>query len=181
MLARLRIAALVVGLMPPSSIAARATGGPAAGPTPGRVIAGQTTITLPDTGAYSASARRILALEVERSAAIARHDTTWLATLYAPDFQGVPANGRRVDQAALLRIFTGDDPDSRFLIDELTVRDFGAAATVMGRLRATTLAGDVVAESRYLHVYVRRDEHWWIVAAVGSAAQPPAGRPPVRR
>ena len=135
----------------------------------GEVVAGQTTITLPDTQAYSPAARRILALEVARSAAIARHDTTWLATLYAPDFRGVVANGRRVERSALFRVFSFDNPAARFAIDELEVRDFGQAATVTGRLR--TLA-PTQGESRYLHVYVRRGGHWWIVAAEGTAVPP---------
>lgn len=113
-----------------------------------QVIAGQTRITLPDTTTYSTSARHIVALEVKRSESIARHDTAWLATLYAPDFIGVPATGRRVDQQALLRIFTADAPDSHFLIDEVSVRDFGDAATVMGRLRTANPSGQIVAESR---------------------------------
>jgi hypothetical protein len=138
---------------------------------PGTVVAGQTTITLPDTTTYSLIARHVLALEVARSAAIARHDTTWLSSLYAPDFRGVPANGQIVDRATLLGVFTRDNPNSRFLIDELVIRDFGTAASVMGRLRTTTLDGEVVAESRYLHLYVSRDKHWWIVNAVGSAVQ----------
>jgi ketosteroid isomerase-like protein len=138
----------------------------------GQVVAGQTTITLPDTSGYSPAARRLLALERERSAAIARHDTAWLAGLYAPDFRGVVANGRRVDRGALFRVFGLDSPSSRFFIDELEVRDLGAVSTVTGRLRTTTLAGDVVAESRYLHVYVQRDPgHWWLVAAQGTAVQ----------
>ncbi|MGH9867028.1 MAG: nuclear transport factor 2 family protein [Candidatus Polarisedimenticolia bacterium] len=136
-----------------------------------QVVSGQTTISLPDTSAYSPTARRLLDLEVERSAAIARHDTAWLSTLYAPDFRGVPANGQLVDRAALLQVFGRDNPDSRFLIDELVVNDYGTSATVMGRLRTTTLSGDVVAESRYLHVYQSRDQHWWIVAAIGSAVR----------
>ena len=134
-----------------------------------QVMAGQTTIILPDTQAYSPEARRILRLEVERSAAIARHDTTWLATLYAPDFRGVVANGRRVDRAALFRVFSFDNPSARFTIDELEVRDFGAAMTVTGRLISLGPGGGVAGESRYLHVYVRRDGHWWMVAAEGTA------------
>ena len=141
--------------------------------TPGQVVAGQTTITLPDTNGLSAIARQILAIEVERSAAIARHDTAWLSRVYAADFRGVPANGQLVDRATLLNVFTRDNPNSRFLIDELVIRDFGAAASVMGRLRTTTLAGEVIAESRYLHLYISRDSHWWIVNAVGSAVQRP--------
>jgi hypothetical protein len=144
---------------------------------PGKVVSGQTTITLPDTSHLSLTARHLLALEVERSAAIARHDTTWLSNIYAPDFRGVPANGALVDRATLLSVFTRDNPNSRFLIDELVIRDFGTAASVMGRLRTTTLPGEVVAESRYVHLYIVRDKHWWIVNAVGSPVQksPPPG------
>jgi hypothetical protein len=149
---------------------------PALAQAPGTVLAGQTTITLPDTSNYSLIARHLLALEVARSAAIARHDTTWLSNLYAPDFRGVPANGALVDRATLLGVFTRDNPNSRFLIDELVIRDFGTAASVMGRLRTTTLAGEVVAESRYVHLYISRDKHWWIVNAVGSPVQKPAPR-----
>jgi Domain of unknown function (DUF4440) len=156
--------AALVALLAPADAAAQ-----------GQVVAGQTTITLPDTAAYSPGARELLRLEVERSAAIARHDTAWLATLYAPDFQGVIANGRRVDRSALFAVFSLDNPNSRFLIDELAIRQFDDAATVTGRLRTTTLAGEVVGESRYLHVYVRRGGHWWMVAGEGTAVARPAG------
>ena len=134
-----------------------------------QVVAGQTTITLPDTSGYSRTERRILGLERDRSAAIARRDTAWLANLYAPDFRGVVANGRRVDRDALFAIFSQDDPGARFAIDELEVRELGAAAVVTGRLRTLGPGGEVAAESRYLHVYIRRDLRWWIVAAEGTA------------
>jgi len=134
-----------------------------------QVVAGQTTITLPDTSAYSRTARRILALEVDRSAAIARHDTAWLANVYAPDFRGVAANGRRVDREALFAVFSQDDPGARFAIDELEVRDLGPAILVTGRLRTLGDGGAVAAESRYLHVYLRREARWWIVAAEGTS------------
>ena len=140
---------------------------------PGRaaaqVTAGQTTLTLPDTSTYSRTARRILEQERDRSAAIARRDTAWLANLYAPDFRGVVANGRRVDRDALFAVFSQDNPGARFAIDELEVRELGAVVTVTGRLRTLGPGGETVAESRYLHVYVRRDARWWIVAAQGTA------------
>jgi ketosteroid isomerase-like protein len=143
-----------------------------------QVVAGQTTITLPDTSGYSRTERRILGLERDRSAAIARRDTAWLANLYAPDFRGVLADGRRVDRDALFAIFSQDNPDARFAIDELEVRELGAAVVVTGRLRTLGPGGEVAAESRYLHVYIRRDLRWWIVAAEGTAVAPaPAARP----
>ena len=140
------------------------------------VSEGQTAITLPDTARYSASERELLRLERRRSAAIAAHDTAWLATLYAPDFQGVAANGRRVDRAALFGVFARDNPGARFRIDELTVREqANDAATVTGRLQALGADGTVAAESRYLHVYVRRNGRWQLVAAAGTAVAMPPG------
>jgi ketosteroid isomerase-like protein len=138
-----------------------------------QVVAGQTTITLPDTSGYSRTERRILGLERDRSAAIARRDTAWLVNLYAPDFRGVLANGRRVDRDALFAIFSQDNPGARFAIDELEVREVGAVVLVTGRLRTLGPGGEVAAESRYLHVYIRRDLRWWIVAAEGTAVAPP--------
>ena len=136
---------------------------PARGPE--QVSEGRTLLTLPDTTGYSAAERAILGLERARSAAIARHDTTWLARLYADDFRGVLGNGVRIVRSDLFRIFGRDDPVSRFLIDELSVRVYGDAGTVTGRLRTTVATGEVTAESRYLHVYALREGRWQIVAA----------------
>jgi ketosteroid isomerase-like protein len=134
------------------------------------VTEGQTRITLPDASGYSKVQRELLSLERRRSAAIAAHDLTWLATVYAPDFRGIAAGGRRVDRETLFAIFGRDNPDSRFLIDELEIRQFGTMATVTGRLRTTTVSGEVQGESRYLHVYTRRGGRWMIVSAAGSVA-----------
>ena len=63
-----------------------------------QVTEGRTLISIPDTTAYSADERAVLALERGRSGAIARRDTTWLAALYAPDFRGVAGNGIRIER-----------------------------------------------------------------------------------
>jgi len=105
----------------------------------GRILAGRTTITLPDTSTYSPLERQVLALERARSAAIAKGDTVWLATLYAPDFSGIAAFGLRIDRSDLFKVFGRDDPERRFTIDELAVRDYGGSVLVTGRLQ--TLGG----------------------------------------
>ena len=165
---------LLAGLLSVAHPARAETTGANPPAPPGSVLAGRTTITLPDTMRYTTAERAILTLERERSAAIARGDTIWLATLYAPDFEAIVGNGRRIARADLFKVFGRDDPESRFAIDELAVRAYSGAATVTGRLRFLG-AGDVVtAESRYTHVYIERDGHWWIVAAQATAVPPPA-------
>ena len=139
-----------------------------------QVTEGRTLISIPDTTAYSADERAILALERGRSGAIARRDTTWLAGLYAPDFRGVAGNGVRIERADIFRIFGKDDPVSRFLIDELAIHSYGATVTVTGRLRTLAATGEVTAESRYLHVYVTREGRWQLVAAQATAVTRPS-------
>lgn len=143
---------------------------------PSRVVAGRTSILLPDTTSYSAEERFILGLERERSARIAARDTAWLATLYAPEFEAVVGNGRRIRRDDLFQVFGRDDPNSRFAIDELAVRAYSAAATVTGRLRMLDKDGAILTESRYTHVYIQRDRHWWIVRAQATAVPAPAPR-----
>ncbi|HET9940179.1 MAG TPA: nuclear transport factor 2 family protein [Candidatus Eisenbacteria bacterium] len=148
-------------------------------PTPrpaSQITEGRTLITLPDTTGYSPDERAILTLERGRSAAIARGDTAWLATLYATDFRGVAGNGARIERTDLFRIFGRDDPVSRFLIDELSIHSYGNAATVTGRLRTLGPTGDMTAESRYLHVYAMRESHWRLVAAQATVVPQPAKR-----
>ena len=142
------------------------------------VVAGRTAISLPDTAEYSAAERKILALERERSAAIARRDTTWLATLYAPDFEAIVGNGRRIRRADLFEIFSRDDPGSRFVIDELAIRAYAGAATVTGRLRFRGQDRAITAETRYTHVYVQRDGQWWMVRAQATVVPKPP--PPLK-
>ena len=165
-----------------TSIAIAFAGSAHSTPATAGVRAGRTVIALPDTVEYSAAERTILALERERSAAIARLDTTWLATLYAPDFEAIVGNGRRIRRADLFEIFGRDDPRSQFQIDELAVRAYAGAATVTGRLKFLDRDGVVVAETRYTHVYVQRNGHWWMVRAQATAVPkaPSAPSPPAK-
>ena len=58
----------------------------------------------------------------------------------------------------------------------ISVRSYGGAATVTGRLRTRAATGEVTAESRYLHVYAMRDGRWRLVAAQATVVSRPAKR-----
>lgn len=170
---------LAVGLALATALTAAGSTARADQPSPhaaDQVTEGRTLISIPDTTAYSPDERGILALERGRSAAIARQDTAWLSTLYASDFRGVAGNGIRIERQDLFRIFGRDDPVSRFLIDELAVRSYGGVATVTGRLQTLAATGEVTAESRYLHVYVKREGRWQLVQAQSTVVPRPAKR-----
>ena len=130
----------------------------------------QTTFTLPDTSHMNTVERTLLRFEQDRSAAIARHDTTYLRGVYAPEFAGVTATGFDVNVERLLGVFAQDDPTTVFAIDEIRVRQLasGEAAIFSGRLSTRRRSGELVGQSRFLHVYERRNGRWLIVAAQGT-------------
>ena len=59
-----------------------------------------------------------VALEKHRSAAIAAHDMAWLDALYADDFAGITSTAYQVDKQTLMTVFTRDDPNTVFVLDE---------------------------------------------------------------
>lgn len=103
--------------------------------------------------------REVRALEAARKDAIQAGDRAALERLYASDFRGVTSGGAQVGReeviAALLRA-KGKAAEP----EDLLVRVFGDVALVSGRLRLADNDGIL----RYLHVYVRRDGPWQIVA-----------------
>jgi hypothetical protein len=135
-----------------------------------QALVAQTTFTLPDTLRLSPVERELLRFEQDRSAAIARHDTAQLRRMYAPEFTGVTATGFEVTVERLLGVFAQDDPTTVFAIDEIRVRQLSAvdAAVLSGRLTTRRRTGELVAQSRFLHVYERRGGRWIIVAAQGT-------------
>jgi hypothetical protein len=137
-----------------------------------RRVESQTSFVLPDTTVMGARERGLIRFEQERSAAIARHDTTVLRRMYAEEFRGVTATGFAVDRERLLGVFTRDDPTTVFTIDEMAARTIGSrpeAAILTGRLTTKRRAtGEIVAVSRFIHVYVWRDGRWQILAGQGT-------------
>jgi ketosteroid isomerase-like protein len=103
--------------------------------------------------------REVRALEAARKDAIQAGDRAALESLYAADFRGVTSGGAQVGReeviAALLRA-KGKAAEP----EDLQVRIFGNVAVVTGRLRLADNGGTL----RYLHVYVRRDGPWQLVA-----------------
>jgi ketosteroid isomerase-like protein len=122
--------------------------------------------------AWADTTSDLIALEHQRSAAIAAHDHAFLDAIYAGDFEGVTALGFQVDKARLMKVFGFDNPDARFSLEDLKARVFGDAAIVSGMLVTRDAKGALVARSRYMHVYVRHGGRWRIEAGEGTVIPP---------
>jgi ketosteroid isomerase-like protein len=83
--------------------------------------------------------------------------------LLADDFYGVLADGRVIDKAAFLAQAAQPPALRDFRVREVVVRLYGDAALV--NTRATYLRPDgTPAQTRYVHVYVRRGGRWQIAS-----------------
>jgi ketosteroid isomerase-like protein len=134
------------------------------------VVFSLASLACPALAASESDALR--ALEEKRSAAIAAHDTAFLNSIYAEDFRGLTALGFQVDKAMLMEVFARDNPATRFTLDEIEPRIYGEAAVVTGRLTGRDAKGATISQSRYIHVYVRKDGKWLIVAGQGTVIPP---------
>jgi len=111
-------------------------------------------------------------LELKRSLAIAAHDNAFLDAIYGEDFRGVTALGFKVTKADLLEVFSRDAPNTKFALDEIEPRVFGDTAVVTGRLTGRDAQGAITSQSLYMHVYMRRQGKWQLVAGQGTVVPP---------
>lgn len=111
-------------------------------------------------------------VETSRTQAIKAGDMKMLDKIYADDFAGVASGGRAVNKPQLMEVFKNVDPRVNFTTDDLKVRLFGEAAVVTGRVTGKTQAGEVVSAFSFLHVYVKREGRWQMVAGQSTNTPP---------
>jgi hypothetical protein len=112
---------------------------------------------------------QLIEMELNRSKAIAAHDTATLDQFYANDFRGVTAIGYRVTKSDLMQVFKRDNPNVIFTNSDHEVRILNkTTALLTGKLTGKTNDGKVIHESVYIHVLVKRNGKWQIVAGQGT-------------
>jgi hypothetical protein len=113
-------------------------------------------------------AEELLNIERKLSEAIAKHNTKFLDQLYAEDFRGLTSYGYETNKAKLMEVFKLDDSKIKYTIDDLLPRVFKDTAIVTGRHTGKTAEGEIVSQSRFIHVYIKRDGRWQMVAGQGT-------------
>ena len=104
-----------------------------------------------------------------------------LDRLLAGDFVGVGPLGFVLDRDQWLARFGNGLENRAFAVEDAQVRDYGAAAMVVGVLAQETSfrGGDNSGRFRLTLVGVRPDGRWQVAGIhIGPLQQPPAGPPP---
>jgi Ketosteroid isomerase homolog len=128
--------------------------------------------------APTSTATQVRELERRWAEAEERGDVAALDELSADDFTMVGPAGFVLDRAQWLhRYRTGDLVTTTLVWDELTVRDHGDTAIVIGRhtQRATFRDNPVDGSFRATHIVVRRAHRWQLA---GIHMSPIGGPPP---
>jgi acyl-coenzyme A thioesterase PaaI-like protein len=123
--------------------------------------------------AYRATGARITYIaadwrEVRIRLPLSRRTRNYVGTIFGGSLYGA------LDPIYMIMLIKAG-PDYTVWDKAATIRFLRPPATVMGRLR-TMRGGQLAGEPRYLHAYIRRGNHSWIVAAAGSAVPPDADR-----
>lgn len=114
--------------------------------------------------------KQLIDMELDRSRAIAAHDTLTLDKMYSDVFKGVTAIGFPVTKDILMEVFKRDNPDVIFtntghqvnILDKKT-------ALLTGKLIGKTKDNKIVHESLYIHVLIKRNGRWQIIAGQGTS------------
>ena len=111
----------------------------------------------------------LITMELNRSKAIAGHDSVALDKMYANEFKGVTATGFQVDKFTLMQVFKRDNPNTIFINDGHKANLIDKKTAILtGKLTAKDQSGKILAQSLYVHVLVWRDRRWQILHGQGT-------------
>ena len=116
--------------------------------------------------------REFAEIERLRSEALRANDASALEQIYAADFIGITAAGRRLTRDVMVANVRGRGPQTtRFAAEELEARLVDGLALVTGRILGRD-AGSIVSDGRFMHVYRRHNGGWQIIAAQATPIAP---------
>jgi hypothetical protein len=109
-------------------------------------------------------------MELNRSTAIAAHDTITLNGMYTDDFKGVTAIGFEVNKSLLMQVFKRDNPATIFSNTDQKVRLINKKTAILtGKLTGKeATSGKIMHQSVYVHVLVKNKHGWQIVQGQGT-------------
>jgi hypothetical protein len=111
----------------------------------------------------TADEKALLDFEQQLTAAIADHKEDQLNNMFDVAYHGVTPAGKVVNKLEWLQLLKTNNPYVFFSTQDLKATVHGTAAVVTGRLVGKSKAGTVIGQSRFIHVLIKKDNHWKIV------------------
>ena len=118
--------------------------------------------------AQSADEKVLLELEKQLTEAIASHKTDVLNKLFDDRYHGVTPAGAVVDKTKWLQLLNTNNPYIIFTTEDVKATVYGTTAVVTGKVVGTSKTGTIIGQSRFIHVLIKRSDHWKIIAEQGT-------------
>ncbi|MFN8312030.1 MAG: nuclear transport factor 2 family protein [Cyclobacteriaceae bacterium] len=103
------------------------------------------------------------AIEAKRAEALATRQFDQVINLYDEDFRGVLASGKHVNKTQFSELLHATSQHIKLVIEELSATVNGPIGIVRGRIHTKSKSGTNIAGSRFLIVYVWRNNEWKIL------------------
>ncbi|HQQ83273.1 MAG TPA: nuclear transport factor 2 family protein [Cyclobacteriaceae bacterium] len=103
------------------------------------------------------------AVEAKRAEYLSARQFDQVIALYDVDFRGVLASGKHVNKTQYGELLHATSPHIKLVIEELSATVNGPIGIVRGRIHTKSKSGTNIAGSRFLIVYVWRNNEWKIL------------------
>jgi ketosteroid isomerase-like protein len=110
----------------------------------------------------------LLDFENQLTLAIAEHKEDQLGNMFDVSYHGVTPAGKVVNKLEWLQLLKTNNPFVIFNTEEVKATVHGSVAVVTGKLVGKSKTGTVIGQSRFMHVLLKKDNHWKIVEEQGT-------------
>jgi ketosteroid isomerase-like protein len=107
--------------------------------------------------------KALLDFEQQLTLAIAEHKDDKLSNMFDVAYHGVTPNGKVVNKLEWLQQLKTNNPYVVFNTEEVKASVHGGVAVVTGKLVGKSKSGTIIGQSRFLHVLVKKENHWRII------------------
>jgi len=111
----------------------------------------------------SGEERVLLGLETTLVEAIATHKDDFINNLFDDQYHGITPTGTVVDKTKWLELLKTNNPYIVFNIEDVKATIYGHMAIVHGKLVGKSKSGTIMGVSRYIHVFIKKNEAWKII------------------
>ena len=110
----------------------------------------------------------LMTIENKRLEAVASRNSEFLSNLYDNDFHGIVASGHTVDKVKMMEFLGSYNPYVIQSIEDVRIRVYTDVAVSTGKLLSKSKSGSVIGQTRFTHVYVKRNDQWKIIESQGT-------------
>ena len=116
----------------------------------------------------AADEKALVDMEKQLTEAIASHKVDFLNRLFDDRYYGVTPAGTVVDKTKWLQLLNTNNPYVIFNTDDVKATVHGTTAIVTGKLIGKSKTGTIIGKTRFIHVLVKRNDQWKIIAEQGT-------------